>query len=54
MNTRQVMPDKEYFKLLQKDSMMLFCIDALGILTLKQWQDVQAMYEEETKTLAEE
>ena len=51
MRDEQLMSDKTYFKLLQKDSMMLFCIDALDILTLKQWQEVQAMYDEETEAL---
>jgi len=37
-----------YLALVEKDSMMLSCIDALDILTLVDWQRVQAMYDEET------
>ena len=51
MREDQVISDAAYYKLLQKDSMILFCIDALDILTLKQWQEVQKMYDEETDAM---
>ena len=40
--------NSNYLSLVEKDSMMLSCIDALDILTLVDWQRVQAMYDEET------
>ena len=51
MNNIQVISEAAYFKLLQKDSIMLYCIDALDILTLEQWQAVQVMFDEETEAL---
>jgi len=40
--------DARYVELLEKDSMMLACIDGLNILSLEDWQRVQAEYDFET------
>ena len=40
--------DARYVELLEKDSMMLACIDDLNILSLEDWQRVNAMYDLET------
>lgn len=47
MQAKMVEISKEYLDLLYKDSAILECIDALDILTLKEWQQVSTMYEEE-------
>jgi len=49
MKTEMVEISKEYLELLYKDSAILECIDALDILTLKEWQQVDAMYKEESQ-----
>ena len=36
-----------YLRLLEKDSIVLECIDSLDILTLEQWQEVNQMIEQE-------
>jgi len=51
MSTRQTMPDKEYFELLQKDSMMLYCIDMLDLLTTAQWNEALELCKQETEFL---
>tara|TARA_R110000737_G_scaffold149530_1_gene178867 strand:- start:562 stop:753 length:192 start_codon:yes stop_codon:yes gene_type:complete len=42
--------DARYVAALEKDSMMLSCIDALDILSLEDWQRATAMYDLEAGT----
>ena len=45
--TKMVEVSKAYLDILTKDSIVLECIDSLDILTLKEWQEVNQMIEEE-------
>lgn len=47
INNPLVKVSKSYLELLEKDSIVLECIDSLDILTLEEWQEVNQMIEEE-------
>jgi len=47
INNTLVKVSKSYLELLEKDSIVLECIDSLDILTLEEWQQVNQMIEEE-------
>ena len=44
---RMIEVNAAYLRLLEKDSIVLECIDSLDILTLEQWQEVNQMIEQE-------